>query len=161
MLARIRGGFAAAVVGAYAFLDDLLLGPIVVALAVWLPWYLVLALAAAAFSLINVACCNWLQARWDTWLQWHGAKLERRLGRLQRSRILRHPFGWIARDSPLWFTIAAGLIGTVIAVAVARVAGTKEIGHRRVVVASIAYSIGFAATYTGLGVGLEDLISLL
>lgn len=151
----------AAVVGAYAFLDDLLLGPIVIALAVWVPWYLVLALAAVVFSVVNVVCCSWLQGSWETWMHWHGAKLERRLERVRRSRVLRHPLGWIARDSPIWFTIAAGVIGAVIAVAVARLAGTQEIGRRRVLVASVAYSIGFAATYTGVGVGLDDLISLL
>jgi len=39
--------------------------------------------------------------------------------------------------------------------------GGRPVGHLRVVFASLAYSAGFAATCTGVGVGLEDLLRLL
>lgn len=147
-----------AAVGAYAFLDDLVLGPAVVAMAVWLPWFLVMGFAAAIFTLVNIACCNWLQQRWQSWSEGHGARVEARLEKMRRGRLLRHPVSWITRDSDVLFTIAAALIGTVIVVAVARLAGSKPLTRRRVLYASAAYSVGFAATYTGVGVGIDDLL---
>ena len=113
-LARVANGAIGALVGVYAFLDDLLLGPILVAVTVWVPWYLVFGVAACALTFINIACCNWMQRSWDEWIRGYGAKLEARLEKIRRGRLLKHPFGWIARDSTVLLTIAAGLIGTVI-----------------------------------------------
>ncbi len=160
-LVRLANGVIGAAVGIYAFLDDLFLGPILVGLAVWLPWYLTFGAAAGLLTSVNIACCNWVQRGWDSWIHGHGARLEARLERLRRVRLLRHPLGWITRDSDVLLTIAAGLIGTVIVVAVARVAGSKPVGQRRVVFASVAYSVGFAATYTGVGVGIGDLLRVI
>lgn len=158
---RLANRVIGAAVATYAFLDDLLLGPILVAGAVWFPWYLVLGSAAGLFTFINVACCNWVQQSWDSWIHGQGAKLESRLEQRRRSRLLRHPVGWITRDSDVWVTIAAGLIGTVIVVTVVRLLGGNPVGRRRVIFASLAYSIGFAATYTGVGVGIGDLARLM
>lgn len=159
-VARLTNGAIGAGVAVYAFLDDLLLGPILVAAAVWLPWFLTLGAAAGLLTLINIACCNWLQQSWDSWIHGRGAKIQARLERRRRGRLLRYPLGWITRDSDVWLTIAAGLIGTVIVVAVARLAGSKPVGQRRIVYGSVAYSVGFAATYTGVGVGIGDLLRL-
>jgi hypothetical protein len=101
-----------------------------------------------------------MQQRWDDWVRGYGAKLEARLEKLRRGRLLKHPLGWIARDSTILLTIAAGLIGTVIVVAVTRLAGSKPVGRRRVLFASVAYSVGFAATYTGVGVAIENLVRI-
>lgn len=155
---RLTNGVIGAAVGVYAFLDDLLLGPILVGVAVWFPWFLILGAAAGLFTFVNIACCNWVQRSWDSWIHGHGARLEARLERLRRRRLLKRPLDWITRDSDVLLTIAAGLIGTVIVVAVARLLGGKPVGHRRVLFASVAYSVGFAATYTGVGVGIGDLV---
>jgi hypothetical protein len=157
-LVRVANGAIGAFVGVYAFLDDLLLGPILIAVTVWVPWYLVFGVAAGALTFINIVCCNWMQRRWDEWIRGYGAKLEARLAKLRRGRLLKHPLGWITRDSTVLLTIAAGLIGTVIVVAVTRLAGSKPIGQRRILFASVAYSVGFAATYTGVGVAIENLV---
>jgi len=105
-------------------------------------------------------------------VQLDAAKLGRLDSRLRREarkaageaaagRLLKHPLGWIARDSTVLLTIAAGLIGTVIVVAVTRLAGSKTIGQRQILFASIAYSVGFAATYTGVGVAIKQLVQLI
>lgn len=158
---RLANRVIGTAVAAYAFFDDLLLGPILVAGAVWFPWYLTLGPAAGLFTFINVACCSWVQQSWDSWIHGQGAKLEARLEKRRRSRLLRHPVGWITRDSDVWVTIAAGLIGTVIVVAVVRLLGGNPVGRRRVMFASLTYSVGFAATYTGVGVGIDDLVRLM
>jgi hypothetical protein len=160
-LARVADGAIGAFVGVYAFLDDLLLGPVLIAVTVWVPWYLVFAVAGGALTLLNIACCNWMQRRWNEWILGYGAKLETRLAKMRRGRFLKHPLGWITRDSTALITVAAGLIGTVIVVAVIRLAGGRPIGQRRILFASLAYSVGFAATFTGVGVGLEHLARLI
>ena len=160
-LARVANGAIGALVGVYSFLDDLILGPVLIAMTVWVPWYLEFAVAAGALTVINIACCNWLQRSWDDWVRGYGAKLEKRLAKLRRSRLLKHPLGWITRDSTVLLTIAAALIGTVIVVAVTRLAGSKPIGQRQILIASIAYSVGFAATYTGVGVAIENLVHII
>ena len=160
-VSRVANGAIGALVAVYAFLDDLILGPVLIAAAVWVPWYLDFAVAAAVLTIINVACCTWMQRSWDDWIRGYGAKLEARLEKLRRGRVLRHPLGWIARDSAVLLTIAAGLIGTVIVVAVTRLAGGNPIGRRRILYASVAYSVGFAATYTGVGVAIKELVGAL
>jgi hypothetical protein len=158
---RLADGAIGALVGVYAFLDDLLLGPVLVAVTVWVPWYLVFGIAAGAFTFVNIAACAWMQRRWDHWILGYGAKLEARLEKLRRGRVLKHPLGWLARDSTVLLVVAAGLIGTVIVVAVTRLAGGKQIGRRQILFASLAYSVGFAATYTGVGVAIEHLVRLI
>jgi hypothetical protein len=160
-LARVANGAIGTLVGVYAFLDDLLLGPILVAVTVWVPWYLVFGVASAALTFVNIASCNWMQRCWDDWIRGYGAKLEKRLEKLRRGRLLKHPLGWITRDSTVLLTIAAGLIGTVIVVAVLRLAGSKPIGKRRILYGSVAYAVGFAATYTGVGVAIEHLVQII
>lgn len=156
--ARAANGAIGAAVAVYAFLDDLILGPILVALTVWVPWYLIFGVAAGVLTFVNIASCNWMQRNWDTWIRGNGAKLEKKLEKLRRGRLLRHPLGWITRDSAVLLTVAAGLIGTIIVVAVTRLAGSRTIGQRNILFASVAYSIGFAATYTGVGVAVRNLV---
>ncbi len=160
-LKRLKYGVVSTAVGVYAFLDDLLLGPILVAAGVLFPWYLTMGAATGTFTLVNVVCCNWLQRSWDSWTHGHGARLEARLAKLRDGRLLKYPARWITRDSDVWVTVGAGLIGTVIVVTVIRLLGGQPVGHRRVVFASFAYSAGFAATYTFVGIGLNDLLRLI
>jgi hypothetical protein len=161
LVRRLTNGLVGAAVSAYAFLDDLFLGPILVALAAWLPWYVTLVVAASVLVFVNIACCNWVQGSWESWIHGNGARLEARLERMRNGRLLKYPIRWVTRDSTVWFTIAAGLIGTVIVVGVNRLIGGHSVGHRRVLFGSISYSVGFAATYSGIGLGLGDLIRAL
>src|SRR5262245_63394636 len=101
-----------------------------------------------------------MQRSWDEWIRGQGARLESRLEKLRRGRVLRHPLGWISRESTVLFTIAAGLIGTVIVVAVIRLAGSAPVSQRRILYGSLAYSLGFAATYTGVGVAIRELVRI-
>ncbi len=101
-LVRLANGVIGALVAVYAFLDDLLLGPILVGVALWVPWYLTFGVAAGLLTSINIACCNWVQRSWDSWIHGRGAKLEARLEKRRRGRLLKHPLGWITRDSDVW-----------------------------------------------------------
>jgi hypothetical protein len=158
---RFRHGVVGTAVAVYALLDDLLFAPVLVTAAVLFPWYLTLCVATAVFTFVNVVSCTWVQRRWDTWIGTQGARLEARLARLREGRLLKYPARWITRDSDIWVTVAAGLIGTVIVVTVIRLLGGTPIDRRRVIFGSLAYSAGFTATYTGVGIGLHDLLRLI
>ena len=45
--------------------------------------------------------------------------------------------------------------------ALARLSGAASLTRRRLVLGSAAYSFGFAATYTGVGVGIGTIVRLL
>lgn len=160
-LKRFQYGIVGTAVAVYAFLDDLLFAPVLVTAAVLFPWYLTLCVATAVFTFVNVVCCSWVQRSWDIWIHTQGARLEARLAKLREGRLLKYPARWITRDSDIWVTVAAGLLGTVIVVTVIRLLGGKRIGRRRVIFGSLAYSAGFTATYTGVGIGLHDLLRLI
>lgn len=158
MASRFESGLIGAAIAAYAFLDDLVLGPLLVGLSAWLPWWVMLPAAWAAFTLLNLACCEWLQRRWSEWSQGYGRRIEAMIEKRRRSRLLRRPLSWVTRDSDVWFTVAAGLIGTIIVFALVRLAGAPPLGRRRILYGSAAYSFGFAATYAGIGIGIGELV---
>ena len=160
-LKQLHFGIVGTAVAVYAFLDDLLFAPVLIAAAVLFPWYLTLVVATAVFTFVNVVSCSWVQRSWDTWIHARGARLEARLAKLRARRLMKYPARWITRDSDIWVTVAAGLIGTVIVVTVIRLLGGAPVGRRRVIFASLAYSAGFTATYTGVGIGLHDLLRLI
>lgn len=161
VLKRLHYGVVGTAVAVYAFLDDLLFAPVLITAAVLFPWYLTSGVSTAVFTFVNVVCCSWVQRSWDTWIHTQGARLEARLAKLREGRLLKYPARWITRDSDIWVTVAAGLIGAVIVVTVIRLLGGTPIGRRRVIFGSLAYSAGFTATYTGVGIGLHDLLRLI
>jgi hypothetical protein len=116
--------------------------------------------AAAAFvlTLVNIACCAWLQRRWEVWIAGNARQLEARLAKTRSGRVMRRPVAWITRGSDGWFALAAVLVGAVIVVALARFTGGEPISKRRIRLASIGYSIFFAAVYSAIGFAVGDAI---
>ena len=50
------------------------------------------------------------------------------------------------------------MINAITVVALARLIGGKPIGHRRVLLAAIGYSIFFATVYSLIGLSIKDLV---
>jgi hypothetical protein len=90
-------------VTAYALLDAYLLGPVVIELSAWFDPFVVFGLAAAVLTLVNVACCSWLERR----------------------------------------------------------GGRRPVERRRILLASAAYSITFAAFFAAVGFGAGDAVRAL
>lgn len=149
-------------VGAIAFVDDLVIGPIVIALAAWLPALVTFAVAAGAYSFVTLWACEWMLRRWESWIAGNGSRLERRFEKWRRGRLLKYPVRWIERGSTFWFALASVILGTVIVVAVARLSTGEPVPRRRVVVSAVVYGVWFAALYTaigfGIGGGVRDLL---
>ena len=145
-------------VTAYALLDAYVLGPVVIELSAWFDPFVVFGVATAVLTLVNVACCSWLERRGDNGTP---GRLEARLERLGSSRLMRRPVDWVTRGSSLWFVLGAVIVNAIFVVGVARFLGGRPVDRRRILLASAAYSITFAAFFAALGFGAGDVVRTL
>ena len=53
-------------------------------LAAWLNPLIVFAAAAGLLTLLNIACCNWIQRRWESWIAGNAKRLEARLEKMRK-----------------------------------------------------------------------------
>ena len=146
-------------ISAYALLDAYVLGPVVIELSAWLDPFIVFGVAAAVLTLINMACCSWLERRG------HGPdkpnRVEARLERIGSNRLMRRPVRWIADGSGAGFVLGAVIVNAIFVVGVARFVGGRRVHRRRIVLASAAYSISFAAFFVAVGFGTGGAIQAL
>ena len=121
------------------------------ALIVWI-------VAAVVLSMINIWACSWLDRQWDVWIAGSGKRLEKKLQKMRSGKMLKRPVEWVQRGSDFWFTLAAVVINAITVVALARFIGGTPVGHRRVVLAAVGYSIFFATLFSVIGLGLRDFL---
>ena len=63
---------------------------------------------------INVACCRWVQRHWDIWIAGNGERVEAKLDKMRKSRVMKHPVAWITRGSDWWFALATAIVNPII-----------------------------------------------
>jgi hypothetical protein len=143
---------------AYALFDAYVIGPVVIELSAWFDPFIVFGVATAVLTLVNVACCSWLERRGD---ERQPGRIEARLERFGSSRLMRRPVQWITRGSSAWFVLAAVIVNAIFVVGVARFLGGAPVDRRRIMLASAAYSITFAAFFAAVGFGAGDAIRAL
>ncbi len=66
------------------------------------------AAAGLLLTLLNVACCTWIERQWGGWIA----------------------VAWITRGSDAWYTLAAALANAIIVVALARFIGGQPVAER-------------------------------
>ena len=150
-----RTSAAGTVVATVALFDGVFVGAPIAVLAASLRPLFVYVGAACAVSLLSIACCRWLDRRWDDWILGHGARIERRLAGMRASRLMQHPVAWIESTSDRRYAVAAAIVNPILVVALARSIGGRQIGDRRIVVGSIAYALPYVAMWTIVGVALS------
>jgi hypothetical protein len=151
-----RTGVAGTVVGAVAFFDGVFIGTPVALLAATIGPFVVFAVGSAVVSLLAIACCTWLERRWDDWFSGNGNKLEQRLGRMRERRLMRRPVAWLQHGSDRQYAFAAAVANPVLVAALARSIGGRPVGRRRIVLGSVAYAIPYVALWTLVGLALGD-----
>lgn len=104
-----------------------------------------------AVILLVIACCRWVDRRWEDWFSGKGRRIETRLEAMRASRLMRHPVVWIQRGSDRWYALAAAVANPILVAGVARFVGGKRIGERRIVLGAVAYAIPYVATWTMVG----------
>ena len=141
-------------VGAFAFFDGVFLGlPIAVLAAVFRP-LVVYPVAVVAVILLVIACCTWVDRRWDEWFSGHGKKIETRLESMRESRLMSHPVAWIQSGSNRGYAFAAAVANPILIAGLARFIGGKPIGERRIMLGAVAYAIPYVAMWTIVGYAL-------
>ena len=151
-----RTGVVGTVVGAVAFFDGVCIGAPIALLAASLRPVVVYAVATGAVILLVIACCAWIDRRWDDWFSGNGKRVEARLEGMRRSRLMRHPVAWIERGSDRWYALAAAVANPILIGALARLVGGRPIGHRRILLGAVAYAIPYCAMWTIVGLALGD-----
>jgi hypothetical protein len=145
-------GFIGGAIAFYAVFDTLTLGVATTALVIFVFNPLIVFVGAAVgITLLNYACCMWVDREWGDWVTGPGEKVEAKLDRFRSSPVLRHPVDWVTRSSVVWFALAAMLINAIVVTVAARVVGGTPVGARRIRVAAVTYSIFFAGVYTLIG----------
>jgi hypothetical protein len=145
----------------YGFFDALVVGLPLLFLAAWLNPLVVFVVAAVVLVPVNGWLCTWLDREWDGWFAGAGQRVERKLDKMRKSAVMRHPVAWIQRGSDGWFALAAALTNAIVATAFVRLLTGQPVGARRIRLAALAYGIFFAALFSLLGFVLGDVIRAL
>ena len=153
-----RTGVIGTVVAAVAFFDGVFLGAPIALLAASFRSLLVSGVATVAVVLLVIACCAWIDRRWDDWFSGNGKRLEARLETMRASRLMKHPVAWIQRGSDRWYACAAALANPILVGAFARAGGGRPIGERRILLGAVAYAVPYVAMWSLVGLALGDTI---
>jgi hypothetical protein len=141
-------------VGAFAFFDGVFLGlPIAVLAASFRP-LVVYPVAVVVVILLVIACCTWVDRRWDEWFSGQGKKIETRLESMRASKLMSHPVAWIQNGSNRGYAFAAAVANPILIAGLARFIGGKPIGERRILLGAVAYAIPYVAMWTIVGYAL-------
>jgi hypothetical protein len=146
-----RSGLVGTIVAAIAFFDGVFVGAPIAVLAVSFSPVPVFIGAAIAVTFLSIACCSWVNRRWDQWSSGNGTRMEKRLESMRGSRLMSHPVGWIERGSDRMYALAAALANPILVAAFAQLVGGKPVSERRILLGSIAYAIPYAAMWTLFG----------
>jgi len=147
----MRSACAGTVVMAFAFFDGVFLGAPIALLAGAFRVVPVYCGAVLAVVLTVIACCGWLDRRWDEWFTSNGGRMEARLESMGASRLMRHPVAWLQRGSDRWDAFAAAVANPILVAAFARLVGGKPVGERRIVLGAVAYAVPYVAMWSIVG----------
>jgi hypothetical protein len=141
-------------VAAFAFFDGVFLGAPIALLAAAFRPVVVYPVAVVLVTLIVVACCSWVDRRWDVWFTGQGSRIEGRLESMRASRLMSHPVAWIQTGSDRWYAVAAAVANPILIAALARFVGGKPVGERRILLGAVAYALPYVAMWTIVGFAL-------
>ena len=153
-----RTGVVGTVVAAFAFFDGVFIGAPIALLATSFRPLVVYAVATVVVILLVIACCSWVDRRWDEWFSGNGRRIEARLDGMRKSRLMQHPVAWIQRGSDRWYAFAAAVANPILVGALARFIGGKPIGKRRILLGAVAYALPYVAMWTIVGFALGDTV---
>jgi hypothetical protein len=153
---RVRAAGVGALVAIWTFFDAILIGLPILPLAAWTQPLIVFVIGSVVVTLINVAACGWVDRQWNVWIA--GTRFENRMQKIRSGKRARRPVEWIGRGSDVWFAPAATLLNAVQVIALVRLITGHTAGSRRILVASMAYSIFYAGLFSLLGFALGDAI---
>jgi hypothetical protein len=156
-----HAGLFGSLVLAYWLLDGLVFGIPVVILAAWLNPLVVFIVAAAVLVPLNIVCCRWLDRNWDGWLASHGKRIEGKLQKLRKGRVMSHPVRWVTGGSDGLYVLAAAVTSAITVVSLARLIGGRPVGGHRALVAAVTYGLFCSGIWALIGFAAGDAIRAL
>ncbi len=158
--ARGRGRTGAvavgALIGALSIFAALIFAVPILILAMNFNALIVFAVAFVMLILINLWACNWIDRNWDQWIA--GTRFEVRMQKVRNGKRAKRPTDWINRGSDRGFALATALLDAIQVIALTRLITGRPAGTRRIVLASIVYSLVFAGLYSLIGFALGSAI---
>jgi hypothetical protein len=146
-----KTGIAGTVVAAVAFFDGVFIGAPIAVFAAAFSASIVYVVATAVVIGLVIACCRWLDRRWDDWFAGNGRRIETALERMRTSKLMRHPVAWIQSGSDRSYAFAAAVANPILVAAFARFIGGGRVGDRRIVLGAIAYAVPYVAMWSLVG----------
>ena len=146
-----RSGIVGTVVAAVAFFDGVFIGAPIAVFAAAFSASLVYVVATAVVIGLVIACCRWLDRRWDDWFAGNGKRIETAFERMRTSNLMRHPVAWIQSGSDRSYAFAAAVANPILVAGVARFIGGRPVGDRRIVLGAIAYAVPYVAMWSLAG----------
>jgi hypothetical protein len=146
-----RTGIVGTVVAAVAFFDGVFIGAPIAVFAAAFSASLVYVVATAVVIGLVIACCRWLDRRWDDWFAGNGKRIETALERMRTSSLMRHPVAWIQSGSDRSYAFAAAVANPILVAGLARFIGGGRVGDRRIVLGAIAYAVPYVAMWSFVG----------
>jgi hypothetical protein len=142
------------IVAAVAFFDAVFVGAPIAFLAASLRPVPVFVGAAIAVCVLSIACCSWVNRRWDLWSARTGGRMQKRLDGMRGSRLMSRPVAWIERGSDRAYALAAAVGNPILVATFARLVGGGPVSERRIWLGSVAYAIPYAAMWCVFGLAL-------
>lgn len=139
--------------------DAILFGLPIMGLAAWNRTLVVFVVSFAVLVALNIAACSWIERKWDAWVA--GSRVEARLQKIRDGKRAQRPIGWMNRGSDWWFGIAAAMLNAIQVIALSRLITGQRSSQRRLVIASVAYSLFIAGIFSLFGYALGDVIRAL
>ena len=149
-----RSSFVGMIVAGVAFFDAIFLGTPIALLAASLGPVVVFVGAAIAVTFLSIACCRWVDRRWDQWSAGNGGRLGKRMESMRGSRLMRRPVAWIERGSDRAYALAAAVGNPILVATFARLLAGTPVSDRRILLSSVAYAIPYAAMWCVFGLVL-------
>lgn len=153
-----RSGLVGTIVIGIAFFDGVFFGAPIALLSASRDPLLVFVGATASVVFLVIACCSWVDRRWDDWFSGNGNRIEARLEAMRASRLMRHPVEWIQRGSDRRYALAAAVANPVLVAAFARSLTGEPIGERRILLGAVAYAIPYVAIWSIVGFALGEAV---
>jgi hypothetical protein len=151
----VNATIAGAIVTVIGFFDDTFIGPVVVALAAWLPALLTFAITAVVYSLVQYWASVWLVRHWNAWIQTdRGRRAEVRLEKWRGGRFLGPVVRGVTNGSIFWYGVASLAFAAVDIVGIWNLSSKEPISRRKIAVASGVYGTWCAVLWTSAGYGI-------
>ena len=104
----------------------------------------------------RVRAMTWIDRNWDVWIA--GTRFEARMQKVRRGKRAQRPTEWINRGSDRGFATATALLDAIQVIALTRLITGRPTGNRRIVIASVVYSLTIGGLYSLIGFALGKAI---